>query len=98
MLIKLEEEKPIKYRLYQSEYTQTEIDKIFDGKEICTTCPFLLIWAGKVPEGTKELERGYCKFSHFSLTDLPMILGLSIDEAWKQASLIQQAISMHLML
>jgi hypothetical protein len=88
MLIKMPEEiKPV-FRLYQSSYTDNEIDKVFGGKHLCIHCPYMMIFTGKMFEGAKAIHRGYCMFNHFSLRDLPAILGLSIEETWKQAEMV----------
>lgn len=90
MLIKMPEEKKPIFRLYLSSYTEREIDNIFADKTLCTTCPFLLIWSARMFEGAKEVHRGYCKLNHFSLIDLPAILGLSIEETWNQVALLHK--------
>ncbi len=89
MLIHVPQEFKPKYRLYQSSYTSEEINKIFDGKELCLGCPYMLLWKGKAPEGTKEIHRAYCKFSHYALRELPAILGLSIEETQRQVLLLR---------
>ena len=89
MLIKVPEEKTAKFRLYQLTYTDEEITAYFHDKYKCKECPFVLLWTGKVPEGIKDIHRMYCKLAHVSLTNLPAVLGSTIEQTWNFVEMLK---------
>lgn len=89
MLLRFPEEFKSKFRLYQLTYTPEEISALFSGKYKCKECPFVLVWTGKVPEGTTDIHRIYCKMAHVSLRDLPAIIGTTIKDCWKYVEMLK---------
>lgn len=89
MLLRFPREFRAKFRLCQLTYTTEEIDALFSNKYRCKECPFVLVWTGKVPEGTMDIHRIYCKMAHVGLRDLPAIIGTTIEDCWKYVEMLK---------
>lgn len=90
MLIKFPKEQAAKFRLYQLTYTEEEINTYSNCGYKCKECPFVLLWTGKTPEGTRDIHRMYCKLAHVSLINLPAVFGSTIEQTWKFVEMLRQ--------